>query len=147
SVGIELLGPLLSGQNTGSIELLLEGFLEVEHRTVVGDGDLDGEITLGTDDDLSGHRWPPLQGERRARILAQQSLDSYIIWRSHPSESLSKDRAAARVPGRKAILAMFIACRAREQRGTAQPAALRSASRDQRALGRCPKRAAARNPE
>ena len=59
AVGVELPQPFLSGQDPGGVELLLKRFLEVEHRVVVGDGDLDSEAGLGAIDDLRGHRCAP----------------------------------------------------------------------------------------
>ena len=55
AVGVELLESLLSGQAACLVERVLEGLLEVEHRGVVGDGDLEGEPGLGPFDDLGGH--------------------------------------------------------------------------------------------
>jgi len=43
TVGIELLQPLGAGHNSGLVEPLLEGLLEVEHGVIVGDLDLEGE--------------------------------------------------------------------------------------------------------
>ena len=55
AVGVELPQPFLSGQDPGGVESLLNGFLEVEHRVVVGDFNLEGERGLGAGDDGGGH--------------------------------------------------------------------------------------------
>ena len=59
AIGVELSKPFVGGQDTGGVELLLKGFLEVEHRAIVGNGDLNGESVLVAVDDLRGHRQAP----------------------------------------------------------------------------------------
>jgi hypothetical protein len=59
TVRVELSKSFVGGQDTGGIELLLKGFLKVEHRAIVGNGDLNGESVLIAVDDLRGHRQAP----------------------------------------------------------------------------------------
>ena len=69
AVGVELPEAFGGGDDPGVVEPLLEGLLEVEHRAVVGDGDLEGETGLGAVDDLSGHRRAPPWVEKKSPNL------------------------------------------------------------------------------
>ena len=59
AVRVELSKSFVGGQDASGIELLLKRFLEVEHRAIVRNGDLNGESILGAADDLRGHRQAP----------------------------------------------------------------------------------------
>jgi hypothetical protein len=60
--------------------LLLKGFLKVEHRAIVGNGDLNGESVVGAVDDLRGHHQAP-----SLLIETQPDCTAKRQWRLHHS--------------------------------------------------------------
>ena len=59
AVGVELLESLGGGDDAGLVEPILERFLEVEHRAVVGDLELEGEGGGRAGDDRGVHGSSP----------------------------------------------------------------------------------------
>src|SRR5579883_448117 len=59
AVGVELLEALGGSDDAGFVEAILEGLLEVEHRAVVGDLDLEGEGGGRPDGDRGVHGSSP----------------------------------------------------------------------------------------
>ena len=81
--------PSWVAKTPAALSCSLKGLLEVEHRVVVGDGDLDGETGFGAVDDLSGHRWLLRGCGRRAESYRRVPQYATSIVGHTPGQDLS----------------------------------------------------------
>src|SRR3954447_2581607 len=84
AVGVELPEALGGGDDSGVVEPVLKGLLEVEHGVIVGDLDLDGERGRSAGDDRSVHGFQPPRVKagsyRKAWDGATSFLDQTPRW-------------------------------------------------------------------